>query len=249
MKNSKYGKKHLFFKSNKADKEKIALFFYLPIAVIALIICAVILLRSEKDDVIKPREDSETILEETEKSTYSPESPSSIEFQSLGNKTCTVVGIGNFIGNELKIPNKSPNGEDVIAIHANAFEGCTTLEGIFIPESVKSIGKDAFKACPSLVCIEVDMDNEYYSSVNGVLFSKNKNVLIKYPSNKSSEKYYLNPNVKNIEPNAFEAVKNLSELLYTKNKESFETINIGSGNESLERISVNYNYKSSNNSK
>ena len=48
MKKSNYGKKHLFFKSNNVDKEKIALFLYLPIAVIALIICAVILLRSEK---------------------------------------------------------------------------------------------------------------------------------------------------------------------------------------------------------
>ena len=48
MKKSNYGKKHLFLKSNNVDKEKIALFLYLPIAVIALIICAVILLRSEK---------------------------------------------------------------------------------------------------------------------------------------------------------------------------------------------------------
>ena len=249
MKKSNYGKKHLFFKSNNVDKEKIALFFYLPIAVTALIICAVILLRPEKNDTISNKQDSETTTEETEKSTYSPDSPSSIEFLSLGNNTCTVISIGDFVGKELKIPDKSPDGEVVIAINPNAFEGCNTLEAVSIPESIKTIGKDAFKACPSLVCIEVDMDNDYYSSVNGVLFSKNKDLLIKYPSNKSSEKYYLNPNVKSFESCAFEDVKNLSELLYTKSKESFEAITIGDGNEALESISVNYNYKNSNNSK
>ena len=93
------------------------------------------------------------------------------------------------------------------------------------------------------------MDNEHYSSVNGVLFSKNKDTLIKYPSNKSSEKYYLNPNVKSIEPNAFEGVKNLSEILYPKSEESFENISVGNGNELLSDISINCNYKGSNNSK
>lgn len=249
MKKSNYGKKHLFFKSNNVDKEKIALFLYLPIAVIALIICAVILLRSEKNDPPLSKEETETITEETEKNTYAPDSPSSIEFLSLGNKTCSVVGIGDFTGKELKIPNKSPDGEIVVAINPSAFEGCNTLEAVSIPETVKSIGKDAFKACPSLVCIDVDMDNDYYSSVNGVLFSKSKDLLIKYPSNKSSEKYYLNPNVKSIEPYAFEDIKNLSELLYTKSRENFESITISEGNEALNSISVNYNYKSSNNSK
>ena len=137
----------------------------------------------------------------------------------------------------------------MIAINSNAFINCETLESVSVPETVKLIGKDAFAACPSLACIDVDMNNEHYSSINGVLFSKSKDILIKYPSNKSSEKYYLNPNVKNIETNAFENVKNLSVILYSKDSSDFEKINIGEGNKSLDAISVSYNYKNQSNSK
>ncbi len=249
MKNLNYGKKHLFFKQNKIEKEKIALFIYLPIATIALIICATILLRPQKNYIPSAKEPIETFFDESEKSTYSPESSSSLNFQSLGNNTCTVAGIGNFTGKELKIPSKSPDGDEVVSISANAFSNCENLESVNIPETVTSIGNNAFYACPSLVWIEVDMDNKNYSSINGVLFSKNKDTLIKYPSNKSSEKYYLNPNVKSIESNAFEGVTNLSEILYSKNSENFESITVGNGNESLLDVSVNFNYKGSNNSK
>ena len=93
------------------------------------------------------------------------------------------------------------------------------------------------------------MNNENYSSINGVLFSKSKDLLIKYPSNKGSEKYYLNPSVKNIESNAFENVKYLSAILYSKDSSEFEKINIGEGNEALNTISVSYNYKNQSNSK
>ena len=247
MKKSNYGKKRLFSKLNSKDKEKLALFVYLPIATISLMICAIILLMPQKTEAVNktPQE----VFEETEKSTYSPTSPNSIEFQSFGDNTCTVVGIGSFEGKELNIPDKSPDGDTVIAINANAFLGCDTLESVSIPESVELIGKNAFAACPSLACIEVDINNKQYSSINGVLYSKSKDLLIKYPSNKSSEKYYLNPNVKNIESNAFENVKNLSSLLYSKDSTDFEKINIGDGNEALNNISVSYNYKNQSNSK
>ena len=88
MRKSNYGKKHLFSKRNNKDKEKLALFIYLPIAAISLMICAVILLMPQKTQVVNTP--FNTVPEETEKSTYSPMSPSSIKFQSLGNKTCAI---------------------------------------------------------------------------------------------------------------------------------------------------------------
>ena len=239
MRKLNYGKKPLFAKSNSISKEAIALFIYLPIAAISLVICAIILLQPEEP--IKFVENFETAIQETEKYTYSPTSPSSLEFQSFGDKTCTITGIGSFVGKDLKIPSKSPDGDQVVAINSNAFLGCETLESISIPETVRLIGKDAFKECSSLACINVDINNENYSSVNGVLFSKSKDLLIKYPSNKGSEKYYLDSNVKNIESNAFENVKKLSSLLYAKDSSDFEKIDIGEGNETLDSISISYN--------
>lgn len=247
MKKSNYGKKYLFLRKNITHNEKLAFFVCLPITAISLMLCAIILLLPKTNTTIeKPLQD---IIEETEKITYSPTSPSSIEFQSLGNKTCAVVGIGNFEGKELKIPERSPDGDVVISINSNAFKGCENLELVSIPQTIETIEKNAFEACSALAYIDVDMNNEYYSSINGVLFSKTKDTLIKYPSNKSSEKYYLDPNIKNIEANAFEDIKNLSCLLYSKTNEAFEQIHIGEGNEALDMISISCNYKGQSNSK
>ena len=171
MKKTNYGKKYLVSRRNVTKNERLAFFVCLPITAISLTICAVITLIPQKASIIQAQ--IQEIIEETEKSTYSPQSPSSIEFQSLGNKTCAVAGIGSFDGTELNIPEKSPDGEAVVAITSNAFSGCETLEFVSIPESIEIIGKNAFSACPSLAYIDVDMNNEYYSSVNGVLFSKN----------------------------------------------------------------------------
>lgn len=247
MKKSNYGKKYLFSRKNITHNEKLAFFVCIPITAISLMMCAIIVLIPKTNTTIQ--EPHQNIIEETEKVTYSPTSPSSIEFQSFENKTCSVVGIGTFEGKELKIPERSPDGDTVIAINSNAFKGCENLELVSIPQTVEMIGKNAFEACPSLAYIDVDMNNKYYSSINGVLFSKSKDTLVKYPSNKSSEKYYLDSNTKNIEDNAFENIKNLSYLLYSKNSEDFEKIHIGEGNEALEMISISCNYKGQSNSK
>ncbi|MDD5793040.1 MAG: hypothetical protein PUD22_10690 [Erysipelotrichaceae bacterium] len=59
--------------------------------------------------------------------------------------------------------------------------------------TVTSIGFQAFCDCTSLTSINVDNENQYYCSVDGVLFSKDKTVLIKYPAG-STLKTYSIPN-------------------------------------------------------
>jgi hypothetical protein len=49
---------------------------------------------------------------------------------------------------------------------------------------VRTIASTAFISCTSLTSINVATDNENYSSVDGVLFNKNKTVLIAYPPGK-----------------------------------------------------------------
>ncbi len=67
-----------------------------------------------------------------------------LEFISHGDGTCKVVQIGNCKDTELVIPTRSPDGELVTGIGAYAFSGCTDLIGITIPDSVTSIGREAF---------------------------------------------------------------------------------------------------------
>ncbi|MBR6284775.1 MAG: leucine-rich repeat protein [Muribaculaceae bacterium] len=54
----------------------------------------------------------------------------------------------------------------VTAIDDFAFFGCSTLQAVNIPESVKQIGDRALAYCPSLRSITVDVGNEVYDSRN-----------------------------------------------------------------------------------
>ena len=74
----------------------------------------------------------------------------------------------------------------VTSIGDYAFEDCTSLTSINIPSSVTSIGGGAFSGCTSLTNIDVDSNNYIYSSVDGVLYNKDKTKLIKFPGGKTS---------------------------------------------------------------
>ena len=90
----------------------------------------------------------------------------------------------------------------VTLIDEGAFCGCHLLTSITVPNSVTSIGASAFWDCSALTSINVDANNIYYSSEDGVLFDKNKNTLICYPNGKSGD--YVIPNsATSIGANAF----------------------------------------------
>jgi hypothetical protein len=83
-----------------------------------------------------------------------------------------------------------PNSVTVIANFA--FSGCMGLTSVMLPSSVTSINREAFYACTNLTSITVATDNAHYSSVDGVLFNKNKTTLILYPEGRQGA--YTIPN-------------------------------------------------------
>lgn len=70
----------------------------------------------------------------------------------------------------------------VTYIYSNAFAGCETLSKLSIPQSVTNIPDQALINCSAEFI--VDENNMKYSSFEGVLFSKNKEVLIQVPITK-----------------------------------------------------------------
>ena len=84
---------------------------------------------------------------------------------------------------ELVIPN-TIDGNPVTSIGIFAFDRCTNLKSITIPDSVTSIGRYAFENCTSLTTIEVGAENGNYADLNGVLFNKEKTDLLAYPGGK-----------------------------------------------------------------
>ena len=73
----------------------------------------------------------------------------------------------------------------VTVIREGSFSGCTGLTSVTIPDSVASIGDGAFNGCTGLTAFVVSQGHPHYCSENGVLFSKDKTALIKYPTGKS----------------------------------------------------------------
>ena len=98
-----------------------------------------------------------------------------------------------------------------IKIEGGAFAYCTSLTSIEIPSGVTSIG-NAFYGCTSLNSINVDKDNQLYSSEDGILFDKVKTKLITYPAGKKEKEYNIPSGVTSIGGWAFYGCTSLTRI-------------------------------------
>ena len=78
-----------------------------------------------------------------------------LSFESNGDGTCYVAGIGTCTSSDLLIPPTSPTGDKVIEIGENVFAFCMNLENVVIPDSVTSIGSEAFCECHVLTSVVI----------------------------------------------------------------------------------------------
>lgn len=100
----------------------------------------------------------------------------------------------------------------VTSIGGNAFSGFGNLTSISIPDSVICIESGAFSYCTALINIEVDSNNRNYSSVNGTLYDKNKNVLMQYAIGKKDTSFDVPNSVITIKEQAFEGCSSLTSI-------------------------------------
>ncbi|MBR1752453.1 MAG: leucine-rich repeat protein [Ruminococcus sp.] len=123
----------------------------------------------------------------------------------------------------------------ITSIDYGAFFECTSLTSITIPYSVTSIGDHAFSHCTSLTGINVDSKNANYSSLNGVLYNKDKTELIRSPEGIKS--ITIPDSVTSIDSTAFYYCKNLTSITIP---DSVTRIGSGAfiGCESLKSITI-----------
>lgn len=95
------------------------------------------------------------------------------------------------------------------AISSNVVEACTSLGQIIIPASVEVIDNRAFTSC--YTNIVVDANNQYYSSLDGVLYNKDKTLLISCPRIKNGV-FNVLPVTTSIGERAFEYCDLLTEV-------------------------------------
>ena len=104
----------------------------------------------------------------------------------------------------------------VTSIGDLAFWLCSSLTSITIPDSVTSIGESAFYCCSSLTSINVSENNKNYSSVDGVLFNKDKTEIIQYPEGKINTSYEIPNSVTSIGDDAFHSYRSLTSITIPK---------------------------------
>jgi hypothetical protein len=139
-------------------------------------------------------------------------------------KKLPVTGIGVYAfmsesinGNE---PKDNINGsitgitipDSVTGIWGLAFSGCRSLKSITIPNSVTDIGSNVFYGCISLTAINVDRNNTAYSSKDGVLYNKDKTILIAYPAGKTAVSFIIPDSVTGIGDDAFQSCASLENI-------------------------------------
>ena len=124
----------------------------------------------------------------------------------------SVTRIGKGVFYDCRNLTRIKMSNSVTWIGEEAFYGCNRLTSITIPNSVTSIGEKAFFWCLALTAIYVAEANEYYSSLDGVLFNKDKTELICYPPSKVDDSYNIPNSVKSIGNSAFEDCKKLTNI-------------------------------------
>ena len=130
--------------------------------------------------------------------------------------------------------------DSVTSIGSSAFSRCTSLTGVTIGNGVTSIGSSAFSSCSCLANISVDVNNEYYSSLDGNLYDKNQTTLIQYAIGKTNTHFVIPSTVTSIGNNAFEYCSSLNTVYYTGTAAQWGDISIYYGNSYLENATRYY---------
>lgn len=97
-------------------------------------------------------------------------------------------------------------------IGESVFNDCNNIISIQIPSSVTSVSGIDFH-CNILKEIKVDNDNTKYCDIDGVLYTKDKTEIIRYPQEKDNKEYKIAEEVTSIGPNAFRECENLTNII------------------------------------
>ncbi len=130
-----------------------------------------------------------------------------------------LTSIGNCMDTDIVIPEEY-NGLPVTFIDYAAFDGCSSVISITIPETVTRLGgilafntgpTNIFSGCENLKEIVVDENNPIMRSEEGVLYSKDGETLIAYPRARASE-FVIPDSVTYIGNNAFADCSSLTSI-------------------------------------
>lgn len=121
---------------------------------------------------------------------------------------------GNSSHDSLVIPDEV-DGEPVVELADYAVSAAEYLKIITIGKNVKTISYRAFcGTVRNLSAYVVDEENPYFCSVDGVIFNKEKTVLVAYPNMRANTEYVIPDGVTTVASCAFFMCDNLKKVTF-----------------------------------
>lgn len=102
--------------------------------------------------------------------------------------------------------------DSVTSIYGSAFYNCTSLESVTLGSGVEELGDDWIFNCRRLADITVSPENSSFSSVDGVLFSKDGSSLLAYPIGNKRSAYTIPDGVEKVGAKAFYGCRYIETL-------------------------------------
>ena len=125
---------------------------------------------------------------------------------------------------------KIPNSVNKLSYFSNDY-----LENITLPDNLSKGYNEVFDSFENLKSISVSKKSKNYYSKSGVLFNKEKDTLLCYPSNKRLKKYTIPNSVKKVYMGSISNIY-LQELVVSRNMVKIEEGNLTEG--SLKKVIV-----------
>lgn len=150
--------------------------------------------------------------------------PENSSIESIGNEAFglseiesitlpkSIMTLSEYIWNhnqKLKTINFEP-GTNIKQFGDGAWNGCISLESVTIPSSIEYLSSTIFLKCIKLRRIDVDKNNQNFSSVDGIVYSKDQTEMIMCPVGIISAT--IPNNTKNINKDAFYKCEQLESL-------------------------------------
>ena len=102
-----------------------------------------------------------------------------------------------------------------------AFAESSLSESITLPNNLEKLGVGVFASCDNLSYIYVENENKHYTDIDGVVYSKNGDLLVAYPVGNPRTSYIIN-DVSTIKEAAFYGATHINEIILPDTLNSIE---------------------------
>ena len=117
----------------------------------------------------------------------------------------------------ITVDGKIKISDGICDIYDCAFNGCNRIKEVKISSSVRWVGDAAFGNMKGCKRIDVSKESKYLKSKDGVLYTKDGEVLIAYPAGKKEKEFKVPESVRMIVAGAFMGAGNLEKIKLSDN--------------------------------